>query len=112
MSDTAPDRAIAVSEARPPYYAKGGMVWKPPVYTRTDGGMNISIGFPVCRMHEACGPEQAEAVAKLMNRGDAAEELIAALEDILNYTGGAEGPLNDDYVVDRARAAIEKAKRE
>jgi hypothetical protein len=106
------DLAIAQSEARAPYYAEAGMVWKHPVYTRTDTGLRISIGFPVCTMHAAAGAEAAAKVATLMNLGDAAEELIAALEDILNYTGGAEGPLNDDYVVDRAKAAIEKAKRE
>lgn len=107
------DAEIAASEARAPYYAEAGMVWKHPVSKRAEGGgMTISIGFPVCSMHEAVGDEAAAKVATLMNLGDAAEELIAALEDILNYTGGAEGPLSDDYVVDRAKAAVEKAKRQ
>lgn len=50
-------------------------------------------------------PDPADPVSSTIN------ELCAALEDILNYTGGAEGPLNDDYVVDRARAALDRAKR-
>lgn len=38
-------------------------------------------------------------------------ELVAALEEILYYTGGAENALEDEYVMDRAQAALNKAKR-
>ena len=34
------------------------------------GMTNISIGFPVCIMHDAVGDAAAAAVAELMNRGD------------------------------------------
>lgn len=61
------------SEIQPgvgPYYAKDGMVWKHPVYTkRDDGTTTITIGFPVCRMHDAVGDDAAETVAQLMNAG-------------------------------------------
>lgn len=42
----------------------------------------------------------------------AAPELLEALEEILNYSGGADSALDDDYVMDRARAAIAKATGE
>lgn len=55
------------------YYAKHGMVWKRPERRRKpDGGTAISLGFPVCKMHEAVGDEAAETVAALMNAGAAA----------------------------------------
>lgn len=39
-------------------------------------------------------------------------ELAEALEELLDYSGGAEHALADEYVVDRARAALDKAKGE
>lgn len=61
------------SEKQPTYYAKDGVVFKSPVERkRPDGGMNITIGFPVCTMHEAVGDDAAETVAQLMNAGEAA----------------------------------------
>lgn len=55
---------------RQPYYAKDGMVWKHPVSTENDdGSCSISLGFPICTMHEAVGAEAAEKVAALMNAG-------------------------------------------
>jgi hypothetical protein len=51
------------------YYAKDGVVWKAPIAHRNVGSTSISIGFPVCKMHDAVGPEAAEAVAALMNLG-------------------------------------------
>lgn len=39
----------------------------------------------------------------------AAPDLLAALEEILDYRGGAESALHDEYVVERARAAVAKA---
>lgn len=56
-----------------PYYAKDGMVWKHPIHTKhADGSTGITIGFPVCEMHDAVGADSAEIVAQLMNAGDAA----------------------------------------
>lgn len=53
-----------------PYYAQAGMVWKRPVKTKNaDGSTTISIGFPVCQMHDCVGPEAAAGVAHLMNVG-------------------------------------------
>lgn len=53
-----------------PYFAKDGMVWKHPLHRHNDNGTTtISIGFPICKMHEAVGDEAAEQVAELMNLG-------------------------------------------
>ncbi len=58
----------------PLYYAKDGVVWKRPIEERDDGLKMtvITIGFPICTMHEAVGAEAAETVAQLMNAGDGA----------------------------------------
>jgi hypothetical protein len=57
-----------------PYYAKDGMVWKHPETTHhADGSMSMTIGFPVCEMHEAVGKDAAETVAALMNAGHQAD---------------------------------------
>lgn len=42
----------------------------------------------------------------------AAPDLYEALHEILNYIGGADGPLLDSYVMDRAEAALAKARGE
>jgi hypothetical protein len=42
----------------------------------------------------------------------AAPELLEALQEILDYSGGADNALEDEYVMDRARAAIAKATGE
>ncbi len=42
----------------------------------------------------------------------AAPDLLAALDEIVSYNGGAESALNDEYVMDRARTAITKATGE
>lgn len=61
---------------------------------------------------EHCGATAREICGRLPTvMQETINDLVSALEDILDYSGGAEGPLNDDYVVDRAKAAIEKAKR-
>lgn len=57
-------------DTQTPYYAKDGMVWKHPIETmKLDGTLSITIGFPVCKMHDAVGEDAAEAVAQLMNIG-------------------------------------------
>lgn len=68
--------AITVDEAntKGPYYASAGKVWKHPIERRNDdGSRTISLGFPVCTMHECVGDESAEAVANLMNAGHLAK---------------------------------------
>ena len=52
-------------------------------------------------------PELAAHIAKCVNSHDA---LVAALEEILDYRGGAANALDDEYVVERARAALAKAQ--
>lgn len=42
----------------------------------------------------------------------AAPCLYDALDDLLNYSGGADSALDDEYVVERARAALAKARGE
>jgi hypothetical protein len=39
----------------------------------------------------------------------AAPQMVEALQDILEYSGGAASALDDEYVMDRARAALSKA---
>ena len=56
------------------FYAENGTVWQSPKETKNDdGSRSISIGFPVCTMHEAVGAAAAEHVAGLMNLGAAAQ---------------------------------------
>lgn len=38
-----------------------------------------------------------------------AHDLRAALDELLNYSGGAAHALEDEYVIERARAALAKA---
>lgn len=40
----------------------------------------------------------------------AAPDLLEALEEIVGYTGGADSALQDEYVIARVRAAIDKAR--
>ncbi len=51
------------------YYARDGMVYKAPLRRKTETGYAISMGFPVCKMHDAAGDDAAETVAALMNLG-------------------------------------------
>jgi hypothetical protein len=101
---------------RGPYYAKDGAVWKHPVKTdQPGGGMTISLGFPICRMHEAVGADAAEAVSVLMNIGDAGKVTEDALEsaahalDALDPRGGklTHPPVTE--VIDAALTAVHTA---
>ncbi len=66
-----------------PYYAKDGKVWKSAIRKAgPNGGTKITMGFPVCVMHEAAEGQEA-AVAGLMNRGDIADELLEALKAVV-----------------------------
>ena len=42
----------------------------------------------------------------------AAPELLDVIQEILDYSGGANSALDDEYVVERARAVVAKAKGE
>lgn len=42
----------------------------------------------------------------------AAPDLLAVLQEIVDYSGGADHALDDPYVMERVRAAIAKAKAE
>lgn len=67
------------------YAAEGATIRKLPTETPTENGVKISIGFPVCTLTEWCD-DQAEAVAEIMNRGEAFEAnqaRIAVLEKAL-----------------------------
>lgn len=58
---------------------------------------------PVATM--VMGVENARLIA-------AAPELLAALDEITNYQGGADSALDDEYVMERVTAAIAKATGE
>ena len=63
-----------------PYYAKDGKVWKAAIRKAgPNGGTSITMGFPVCTMHDVAEGQEA-LVAALMNRGDIADELLEALK--------------------------------
>jgi hypothetical protein len=53
---------------KPLYYSKGETIWKRPVSRRVENGTLITMGFPVCTMHDAA-KGQAAIVAQLMNAG-------------------------------------------
>lgn len=77
------------------YYAKNGMVWKAPTEQKTEHGSKISLGFPICKMHEAVGDEAASTVAELMNNGEHATGLVEALKEAERFmTYFAEGHLS------------------
>ncbi len=55
-------------KSQPKFYAVGKRVFKSPVYTKTPGGQSISMGFPVCDIHDAVedGEKAATAIAKIL----------------------------------------------
>lgn len=68
----------------PLYYARDGLVWKRPIETRwpEGGGSTFTLGFPVCKLHEACAGQE-EIVAAILNRGELATNLLSALTELL-----------------------------
>lgn len=68
------------------YYAKGEVVYRAPLRKqKADGSSSISMGFPVCEMHEAAAG-QAEILAAALNSHAsltlALEEARDALKEI------------------------------
>lgn len=55
----------------------------------------------VCRERERYNGMHQIAVMEI-------DRLRASLEEILDYTGGAANALDDEYVIDRARAALNR----
>lgn len=90
MADIAPGTVIHL-----PSHSGDGYGW--------GGGVVVSIGG----LAPPIGEHYPQGLPQLLA---ASPDLLAALEEILDYTGGADTALNDDFVVDRARAAITKAK--
>lgn len=69
---------------------------------------------PVVLMLNYAGRDQTIAVAAREEDAPylaAAPDLFESLKEILNYRGGADSALEDEDVMDRARAAIKKADR-
>jgi hypothetical protein len=87
VQDGARKAAKPDAESAPLYYAKDGLVWKRPVETKRENGTTtVSIGFPVCRMHDAAEGQEG-VVAELMNRGDRLDAAVSQLESTLNTLG-------------------------
>lgn len=78
-----------------------------------DEGVIIGqAGMPPRRMHKAAweaAREVSHANAALIA---AAPDLYDALVEILEYEGGAESALDDEYVMERAELALDKARGE
>jgi len=56
------------------------------------------------------GYERGKAILAEVRAEDRERRLEDCLKEILNYTGGADNALEDEYVMDRARAALAKAQ--
>lgn len=102
------------------YYAEGRMVLRAPIKTdNADGTSSISIGFPVCKMHEAAA-DQAAIMAFLLNQGSAAKDLLDALRtavadydksiEALRAAFPAQKITTEALWVAPARAAIAKSE--
>lgn len=53
--------------------------------------------------------EEAAFVADALNRASAHDDLVDVLSDFIDYSGGAAHACADEYLMDRARAALAKA---
>lgn len=72
------------TETPGPYYANTDRVLKKPIHTNhNDGSTSITVGFPICIMHDAVGTEGGAIVAELMNRGDHFDDMLKALHAAL-----------------------------
>jgi hypothetical protein len=57
----------------------------------------------------AHGKDDAELIVRAVN---AFEPLKDALEELLDYRGGADSPFEDEYVMERVHVALAKARGE
>jgi hypothetical protein len=67
-------------------------------------GDSLAIGAVVSNMR---APEEVKANADLLA---ASFDLYEVLDEILTYSGGANNALGDEYVMERAHAALAKAR--
>lgn len=65
------------TECRGRFYVKGFEVWKQPIQRKheTGGGFTVTIGFPVCTVHEAVGLQGALAIAAALNLAEHGDPL-------------------------------------
>lgn len=106
-----------MSRETKPYYSDGDTVFTSPVTTTLpDGTKATSLGGPVCRSHEAYG-DQAEKIAGLMNRGELADELYEALDDLRKAEIACMATPKDFWAIEQlgtarrqADAALAKAR--
>jgi hypothetical protein len=73
--------------------------------------VHINNGIPLVSDggNDAPPEEEAKANGFLIS---AAPDLYASLDELFDYHGGAANALEDEYVVDRANAALAKARGE
>jgi hypothetical protein len=102
--------------------------WEPPHFSRHDSGCDctsiVEGGYAggIAHVHFSngiskisdggndCPPaEEAKANGFLIA---AAPELYAAIDEIVNYSGGADRAIDDPYVMERAHLALAKARGE
>lgn len=72
---------------------------RPYPFRRIDGDMAVA---PVYAVH---AHDVMVLMLEISNRDARIAEIKAALDEILHYTGGANNALEDEYVMERARAA-------
>lgn len=75
----------------------GGVSWIDVEKNAYDLACDLGNCLPPRILYTAPPPDHAEALAE-------------ALEEIMSYEGGAESPLEDQYVVDRAQSALTRYK--
>jgi len=80
--------------------------WRVEVSELDDGKPFVSIRAATDVAYLSLNPEQVCANGALVA---AAPDMFAVLDEILNYSGGAESALHDPYVMERAAAALAKA---
>lgn len=73
MSESKTERAIGEQWIKEPalYYADdNGSVRKAAIFTKTETGTSISMGFPVCQISEWVGGATARAIAAALSAYD------------------------------------------
>lgn len=70
------------------------------------------VGLSIARMALPDKNKTRQQINDAARLFSAAPEMFEALQDILDYSGGAASALEDEYVMERARAALSKATGE